>query len=277
MAMRCSLLGHDFGDAEMSREREEQGDEVVVTVVEYEACDRCGSRNVLSETTEVRPIAGEDVTADDPPGVETVGTDGSPGSDTEDRTRTPSEPDDPADEGSFEFVEPADGAVDGVSALDEPGDLSTPADASGETRGASEGSERADSGDEADVTEDAEILEEDEPTRERGVWPEANDVERADDGSSDAPDVEDTITPTDDAEILDAPSTSVEDSVTDSATGIASAGVAPVPGEAAATEDAVTEFYCPQCSFAVGGNSGSLRPGDICPECKRGYLGERER
>lgn len=54
MGLRCSLLGHDFGDVEVEREREERGSEVVVTITEFETCSRCGDRNIVTENTEVR-------------------------------------------------------------------------------------------------------------------------------------------------------------------------------------------------------------------------------
>src|SRR6056297_2009748 len=56
MSLRCSLLGHSYGEAEIEREREEQGSEVVVTVREFEECERCGEQNVLSENKEVTAI-----------------------------------------------------------------------------------------------------------------------------------------------------------------------------------------------------------------------------
>lgn len=38
-----------------------------------------------------------------------------------------------------------------------------------------------------------------------------------------------------------------------------------------------TEFYCPECEFTTPTADSSLRPGDICPECRLGYLTERDR
>src|SRR6056297_567502 len=52
MGLRC-LLGHDFGEPELQREREEDGDEVVTTVREVKTCARCGETQVVSENTEV--------------------------------------------------------------------------------------------------------------------------------------------------------------------------------------------------------------------------------
>lgn len=37
------------------------------------------------------------------------------------------------------------------------------------------------------------------------------------------------------------------------------------------------EFYCPNCGHARVAGASSIRAGDICPECKRGYIAERER
>jgi len=37
------------------------------------------------------------------------------------------------------------------------------------------------------------------------------------------------------------------------------------------------EFYCPNCGHARTAGASSIRAGDICPECKQGYIAERER
>ncbi len=55
MGLRC-LLGHDFTEPEIEREREEQGAEVVTTVREVKTCARCGETQVVSENTEVTTI-----------------------------------------------------------------------------------------------------------------------------------------------------------------------------------------------------------------------------
>ena len=43
MGLRCSLLGHDYGDSFVERDREERGNEVVVTERELKECARCGA------------------------------------------------------------------------------------------------------------------------------------------------------------------------------------------------------------------------------------------
>lgn len=45
------------------------------------------------------------------------------------------------------------------------------------------------------------------------------------------------------------------------------------PGES--TDDVPTEFFCPECGIAQRAGQSSMRSGDICPECKRGYIAER--
>ncbi|QCC46543.1 DUF7093 family protein [Halobellus limi] len=56
MGLKCRLLGHAYGDAEVERNREEQGDEVVVTIREVQVCERCGAEQVVSQNKEVTAI-----------------------------------------------------------------------------------------------------------------------------------------------------------------------------------------------------------------------------
>lgn len=36
------------------------------------------------------------------------------------------------------------------------------------------------------------------------------------------------------------------------------------------------EYYCSNCQFTADPTDSALRPGDICPDCRKGYLAERE-
>jgi hypothetical protein len=65
MGLRC-LLGHEYANREVERDREERGDEVVVTYRTVETCDRCGERRIVSENKEVRSVQR--------PGDETMAT-----------------------------------------------------------------------------------------------------------------------------------------------------------------------------------------------------------
>lgn len=64
MGLRCSLLGHAFGDAVTERDRETRGAEVLITVRELERCERCGAERVIAENMEVRHL-GADSDADE--------------------------------------------------------------------------------------------------------------------------------------------------------------------------------------------------------------------
>lgn len=65
MGLMCSLRGHDWSERELEDERDERGNEVVLTVREYEVCSRCDARNLVSENTEVTSVGnGGDTDAD---------------------------------------------------------------------------------------------------------------------------------------------------------------------------------------------------------------------
>ncbi|ARS90123.1 DUF7093 family protein [Natrarchaeobaculum aegyptiacum] len=361
MVLRCSLLGHDYGEPDVEREREERGSEVVVTVQEYEECSRCGDRNVLSENTEVRSLSGTSAdgaapprsesdaeaesTADDQPnrpdaargepsGAEAgAGGGASAGSESESTA-------DPAPETTgedAEILDAEDDASGGVTIPD--AETNGPVEARPDPDGqvATDDAVSADHPSDADgepVTDDGEILEPaDESTdddRAPGAWPDSSDVgppvdrdgepttwpdpEADSDGmeatgdSSDEPGpvaddpaeeqtdavVLEHTDPTEtgadaiatDSEIVDAGPTGPEpDQEPDSSgrpslstgSGIERADSVPTPGETPArrTDDVQTEYYCPRCEFVEPDGQGSLRPGDICPDCRKGYLGER--
>ncbi|MWV38539.1 hypothetical protein [Natrialba sp. INN-245] len=324
MVLRCSLLGHAYGEPEVQREREERGSEVVVTVQEFEECVRCGERNVISENTEVtslaadsndrsptdsepeptaqRPTPDADVTetADGEPDV--AETTPPPDEATSDAVIVDAEPDEDVSTDEPADADPAPASSD-TDEREESDDLDVPTDESGEP-----------------ITDDGEILDEETANRpaddrERGEWPESDDVgppvdaepddatswpERADDepesssetSLEDEPIEDDAIVLEHDestvdsssgaeaiateSEILDAADVDT-DPATDSGSGIQRAEPAPNPGDTPdrQSEDVPTEFYCPRCDYVDVDDRGSLRAGDICPECRKGYLGER--
>src|SRR6056297_72781 len=65
MGLMCSLRGHDWSERELEDERDERGNEVVLTVREYEVCSRCDARNLVSENTEVTTVASAGGADDD--------------------------------------------------------------------------------------------------------------------------------------------------------------------------------------------------------------------
>jgi predicted RNA-binding Zn-ribbon protein involved in translation (DUF1610 family) len=177
MGLRC-LLGHDFGEAEVEREREEDGDEMVVTIREVKTCSRCGTERVVSENKEVTAIrSADDVGMDDR------------AADAEPTT----------DQGSPESVDPTETAEAEDTAAT-PDDDQTTATADTQAAEAAENAEagadtQAESFDppESAAEDDGVILsEEGAEDREPGEWPDA-DRERgesaeADPDRDDAPD-----------------------------------------------------------------------------------------
>ncbi|MFC7232455.1 hypothetical protein ACFQMM_15605 [Saliphagus sp. GCM10025308] len=170
MALRCSLLGHDFDETEVDREREERGSEVVVTVTEYQRCQRCGEKNVTSENTEVTAL-GPDAAARSPdesapdqppsPGIDDASGAGlEDGESTEEAATSAGDPSDTAEVEAEAGA--ADETTDGDGDADADEDLEIPTDENGEP-----------------ITDDAEILTEpdsDDGDREHGEWPESDDV-----------------------------------------------------------------------------------------------------
>ncbi len=57
MGLRC-LLGHDFTEPRTERDREERGDEVIISIREVKECRRCGEQQVVSENKEVTSMEG---------------------------------------------------------------------------------------------------------------------------------------------------------------------------------------------------------------------------
>ncbi|MFA9417172.1 hypothetical protein [Natrinema sp. HArc-T2] len=363
MVLRCSLLGHDFGDAEVEREREERGSEVVVTLQEFEECSRCGERNVISENTEVTSLAagtGADSLPDDhdpeptAPPLEPDATDeftsetdaafidtDEPATETDAEFIDADEPDsgtdaafvdadEPATESDAEFIDADEsGSETDAEDIDDTTE-STPKSTSTDSDAVTASAETA-ATDDIDlptdengdpVVDDGEILEDDDPAldrdREHGEWPDSSDVGPPVDADStpaawpdddddadteadtDTGDAASDPTSTDDAVVLEndvpadttndarsvtaTPPTDVTDDATDEtssepASGIEWADSVPTPTEreGGPADDVPTEFYCPRCEYVAAGDRGSLRAGDICPDCRKGYLSERER
>ncbi|USZ69354.1 oxidoreductase [Halorussus salilacus] len=291
MSLRCSLLGHTYGEAEIEREREEQGSEVVVTVREFEECARCGNRNVVSENKEVTAIetpgrergesAGEDAGAGGASaeaGGATAGgagaTVGSAGADDRGSARAAS----PGMENDFEqprSAEEDDGVIlddDGDDASDDPG---------------REPGEWPD----ADSTHPAEVEGESAPSE----WPDVGTEDEGFDarpGSGGDADVEfgGGLTPEsapevdeedDEVEFVNADGDTLRASEggasaggADLSAGFTSSGSVPAPDGPADDHDVDAEFVCPECGHREGVAGSSLRAGDICPECRRGYLAQ---
>ena len=240
MSFKCSIFGHDYGDPEVERDREEEGSEVVITIRETETCNRCGTVRVVSENKEVTTvetaadIVAEDLT-DEPPAA---GAEESDGGDSEEGTDEPAE------------TEIPDAETEG-----------TTTDTGPYPSGEPHISEEAD---------DAVILEEDEPEedREPGEWPEEADTDVDDSQPQQSVEAEGTERepgewPEDDLGEDDEWKPEIDPDPDDGPT-------------IERTDSAVTvpegEFHCPECGYTTPVEASSLRAGDFCPECHRGAL-----
>jgi hypothetical protein len=369
MGLRC-LLGHDFGETEVEREREEDGNEMVVTIREVETCSRCGKERVLSENKEVTSIRSAEEVGLDETGTESGETADEPGdhpasaeSPANDRPAVDdgvdpehAEEDPVVDEGESEpaatHIESAEGEpveVDETVGADEefeppespeeddgvildeeapehqreqwtgddvrpdadspdptPGvdaeldDPSTDVDPHGDTVAP----------DPEDVTTDAEFIDAEEAPEAEAedptAWPEHDDVPADDEGDRgdvawpehDGPDEGFDAEPDDGNEVTDVSFSG--NGLTPESNGSLESSAGSADGETAyvSREDAReveeqfvgtdgrsmessvgggrTEFYCPNCHTTWPTVRSSMRPGDICPDCHRGYIGERE-
>jgi hypothetical protein len=184
MGLRC-LLGHEYANREVEREREERGDEVVVTYRTVETCDRCGERRIVSENKEVRPVrdpesdavatglgGGAGVTPDLGEGDAPSADDGGAAAPTGDEGG-------PADDGGAAAPTGDEGGpVDDGAAAAPTTEPNADANAAAE-EGASAGADEPAAGDGTDV-DDAIILDDGpgDDDRDRGEWPD----DGADDG-----------------------------------------------------------------------------------------------
>lgn len=300
MVLRCSLLGHDYGESAVDREREERGSEVVVTVQTYEECVRCGDKHVISENTEVRSLSTE-TDAVSHPGTDESAPEREPAPETDSTEATFIDADSTQPETSAEMTEttettevaaepPSISETNASESADHTDDIEIPTDENGDP-----------------VTDDGEILDDDGPStpsnRGHGEWPASDDVGPPVSGKSESvnwPDEESD--PLDDDAVLlntgsandastalesdsmadgSAPtgSTSLQGTAPTQGTGIERARTAPTPGSEGGTppDDVPSEFYCPRCDFVASSDRGSLRTGDICPDCQKGYISERQR
>ena len=367
MGLRC-LLGHDFTEPEIERERKEDGDEVVTTVREVKTCVRCGETQVVSENTEVTTIeqltdqaTNADATdadatdadatdADATTGVEAdaagltdtaaaagassrsegaarrspsdAGTvddaDGDDGEILDDRSAV-SDPDEPT--GATADDVRADAAVDDGAATDAATDDGVILD-DGESGGAGNAGPDTSSGD-PDRAVDAhpadagraDDVDGDDGERDRGAWPTVDEIadesgpepgdwpeHRGEDegfsaevgeggdggveyGGGLTPESADPTSTGPDTEFVEAPdrgaettgdrtATADDDSRPDTGSGITRGDT---PEFEHMTSSAPTEYYCPECGMTEHAGGNSMRAGDVCPECKGGYVAERRR
>lgn len=287
MGLRCTVMGHNYGESQQTEDREERGDEVVVTVREYRECRRCGDTKTMSENTEVRS-GDSDETGDVDPG-KTDETDQPV--DSHDRDETPRTTDAAVDHGVTASEEMSEPSFD-HDTIDPTPEPATEADDDGPTAVEDDGIILEGGTDDADGDAD---------DRTPGEWPDAakeqsdgtthadgNDPETGDGpgGGWPTPDAEDegySATPSgadasnDESvgDLADESMSSAEEppARSDRASGTTGGGSEPAARQPP-SEGAV--LSCSQCGHTAPSRASSLRPGDICPECGEEYLAERE-
>lgn len=274
MALRC-IIGHDYGDLQTSRKTRERGNEVVVTIREYRECSRCGHQRIITENKEIK--AGEaDEPADesavkastaDPSGMandSTVGVEvGTLSGGLGDHEELTAEEDDGMileDEheqptrghGEWPDDDVASATASEAAAAD-PSRPPWPDEA-----GAGEGHDAQPTGDAVETGGSVGGGLTPEPQGTAGG--ESTDPE--DDGG---------------AEIIDAEAHAAAKAAED---GSASRADTDRPDKFVGPPEAPpdhrdTEFVCPECGATWPTVDASLRPGDICPRCRQGYLAEQ--
>jgi ssDNA-binding Zn-finger/Zn-ribbon topoisomerase 1 len=270
MGLKCSVIGHKYGEASVEREREEQGSEVVITVQERETCDRCGKTRIVSENKEVTSIetpsdiAGEMVDTDEEEEEAVSEPEASAADDEIEEAESDTEETEVAESGPEETEATAVEAVDpdtddaeildddtdhegGDSELDDPSTVESVTD-TGDPADAPEVEETESEEDDA-VIIDAETDEE-TSDREPGQWPE----EPADNGDDWKPET-----------VMGEQTDEKEEDEDDD-----SSGLEPLGTSAVTVPDG--QFRCPECDFSTDVASSSLRAGDFCPECHKGAL-----
>ncbi|QLH80161.1 DUF7093 family protein [Halosimplex pelagicum] len=180
MSIKCSLLGHSFGETTVEREREEEGTEVVITITEMETCSRCGESRVVSENKEVTTLETPEGGAD-----EFEATPGEAADDTADVTDAGGSVDaeETADAGESAASGDEVGAGDATDAVILDDDATDESSAQAEARGTETTIPDAEDGaaTEADVDadeDDAVIIGDDEgDDRDPGEWPDEEEPE----------------------------------------------------------------------------------------------------
>ncbi|MFB6186359.1 MAG: hypothetical protein ABEI86_05760 [Halobacteriaceae archaeon] len=266
MSLKCSLLGHDFGESRTERDREERGDEVVIT------------ERVIADNTEVRPVE---------PAPESVQNQ----SDSEEdqtpeysRQSTPSQ----RNQEDSKSESPSPEEDDGIILDDEEGQterqpgqwpsaddtrLEEIAEDPTQTETQSHSPEQDESVDDQKRSESASATSQ---SKEK-TWP--NEDESTDEGySADPPSGENVelggghsaesqqTNDTGDEMIEPEPQDQQADTTTPHSTVFTSSDDVNVDAK----------FVCPSCGFQEEAMGSSHRNGDICPECKEGYLTEKQ-
>ncbi|WP_225306810.1 DUF7093 family protein [Haloarcula hispanica] len=246
MGLRCEVFGHDFGESTIEESYDEGKRGTVLTVREYKSCERCEHIRNISEnqglisTTEESKANGER------------------SEEVEHRTENKG----PA--GVRENAEVETEARDPVQAADETEPTEPPASTMAVSDNVAETSPDAAASDESPAVTESALLE----TTDDAVI--LSETQEPDDDS-------DTPSSNDDAVLID-------DAATDTAEPSSETPKEPGIGNGRdeqsytadrsknTTSDSVPTYQCPRCEFELPASESSFFPGDVCPQCRVGYL-----
>jgi ribosomal protein L32 len=268
MGVKCSLLGHDYGDSEVERERDEEGNEVVRTAKRVERCQNCGHTRTISANTEVMALEAAAGVVREPDGTVVAATDGSTTEEIEGNVVIESTDDDdrpataPAEADAVTAPAEADAATapveaDAATAPVEADAATAPAEAKSASAPEPEDGIESNRDDRPAASAIDRIERNSEPpqsARAPGEWPAEPDTVTDGRGSSVGgeaavgwPDGSDgTVEGSDESE--------------ETASGKRRTRR---PGDT---------LSCGSCGFASPVADSPLRAGDICPDCGTGYL-----
>jgi hypothetical protein len=250
MGVMCSLLGHDYGAADVERERTEQGEEVVRTAKRVERCHNCGHERTVSENTEVTSLSAAAGVVREPDGTVVAATN--------ELTEAVSKADGGVaiENGETERVLNATESTESVPAdADKPAENST-------------GIDRI----HTDASETHETA-----GRAPGEWPAEPDEQpsttEAEPPRSESSDLSSSgSVGTLDSRVGRWPGQQAE-TETNQRNGAENATDAGVATRAIAGDS----FGCASCGFSAAVVDSPLRAGDICPDCGHGYLAQETR
>lgn len=272
MGLRCSLLGHTFVEADVERDRQDRGSEVLTITREMERCRHCGAERVISENTEVTSVAGADETSGvggsqsgGTRGRDTTGDPRGAGSDTGGFSDAPVDPpDDPAEDDAEiltdeEERQPGQWPDEDERPTAEAGDPEPAGTGSGDTRrpggaggtGRASGAGGAGDGGGTGGTGGGEIIDAEENGPDSAGEP----------GDEPPAHARDQTVETGEGSTFE--SSETEDDST----------FEPVGSSVTVPEG---HYECSGCGFRVDADS-SFRDGDVCPECREAYLEYHDR
>jgi len=275
MSLKCSFLGHRYGQTEVERERTEEGSEVIITVREIKQCKRCGDERIVSENKEVTTLeTAAEIVADDLEKEEVA-------SEQQSGSSTPAGQADDENPPATTVTGGADGQSDSVTgttpeavtddvieAGEDDAVILDDDDGEDDEREPGEWPKEAESEEQRQTQSDAAGT---EPDTGSAAWPEdtepqttewPEETERQIDESRDPGEWPEEPAPDDDRNEWESLTKPEPRPLDDPAVEPTKSAVSVPDGM----------FRCSQCEYSTPVEESPLRAGDFCPECRVGSL-----